>query len=187
MDLTKTAERTLRRVAKRPDLPGWWPLLTVILGVFFVVYLFWHLISPSPKAVSLGAKLAAPGTYGVPSTPSTGTPGPAGPTSSIPSITGGPSVVPVAAVSVAKSAALAFYTTDFSAVPLSPGAQLPTLSQSWPGAAVTAVEVQSTSPTTDVFRITVDPAPGSPSDPGPHYLSITVSLSAGKWGFSSGG
>lgn len=187
MDLTKTAERTIRRVTKRPDLPGWWPLLTVALGVFFVVYLFWHLISPAPQVASRVPPITTPGTSGVSAVAPTTTPGSPGPTARIPSVTGGVSVVPVAAVSVAKDAAIAFYTTNFSAVPLSSGAQLPTLSQSWPGAAVTSVEVQSTSPTSDVFRITVDPAPGSPSDPGPHYLSITVSLSAGKWGFSSGG
>lgn len=206
--LSTVAAKQWRRLSRRPTLPGWWPLFSVLLVVVGMGYLFVSLVSssPTPRAThdhslgnqTLGGQAASIGTFQG-SAPVTTAPSPshgsaAGSTTGnqavqVPSAnTTGPATmrVPSGALRVADKAALAYYTTNFSGVPLAAGAQRPRVSVAFPNATIVSSEALGGGGSQYVFQITVDPEPGSPNDPGDHYLDITVVDQGGQWAFSGG-
>jgi hypothetical protein len=186
--LSDVAAKQARRLARRPEMPTWTPILMGLLGVFFVVYLFIAILSPG----STTAQSASPGSTGAsttqpnntPTTTPTTTPQAAG-TQTMTNTAGQQVSVPTAAVNVAQAAALGFYTTKLSSVPLAQGASFPALTQAYPTATIVSTTAVSTAPTTNVFKVVVNPGP--PASPGDLALNITVVDQSGQWAYSSGG
>jgi len=193
-NLSEAAAKHARRLARRPEMPTWTPLLMVVLGVFFVVYMFVALITPSPSTQATAPTTTSP----VRPAPTSSTPQASSPSTSpsptanqtLPSITssgqsGAPVTVPTGAVTVAQAAALGVYTTHLSSVPLAQGSTFPALTQAYPNVQLVSTAVVSYSPPNATFRVTVDPGP--PASPGDLYLDIVVTDQNGQWSYVSGG
>jgi hypothetical protein len=181
--LSDVAAKQARRLARRPEMPTWTPILMGLLGVFFVVYLFVAIVTPAPKSAQSATATTQPSTT-QPTTPTT-TPTQPGGTKTVTNTSGQQVSVPTAALTVAQAAALGFYTTQLSSVPLATGSSFPSLSQAYPQAQLVSTTLVSSTPTSDVFKIVVNPGP--PAAPGELSLNITVVDQSGQWAYASGG
>ena len=201
--LSEIAQKQANKINRRPDLPGWWPLVTYLLAAGFIVYLFFSLIAgngapersahhgSAGSSLILGSATTSRGSGAGSTTPTTASPSTTTPSTSatgsvtqVSSVNGGTASVPTGAYQVAQEAGLALYTTNTSAVPLATGVSFPPLSTAYRQAQIVSTELVSSSADTYVIRVTVDPGP--PAQSGDLFVDITVVDQSGSWKYESG-
>lgn len=199
MSIRTAVLRQASQIRHYRDLPSWWNVLQVAIGVVFVLFIGYKLIAPEPEVSAYNAYIAEnPIDAGLGESPAPGTeadPGSAGAsdeatgsgaTASLALQDGTGNVsVPEEALSAGTAAATALFTTDFTSVPLSESAAVPTLPQKFPNPFVSEPLVASFSSSLIVFTFVVDPDSAEGPE-GPRRINVTVLKESGSWGYTGG-
>lgn len=180
-NLSSSASKRLASIKARPQLPEWWTLVQIGMGVAFFLFLAWRFMSPGP-----GSLPGEDGTVAGPSGPSITTPTTTAPAAmaSVPGPDGAALSVPSPALAQAQAAATALFTTDFSGVRLVAGSTPPALARSYPAPVLSEPRVDSQTATGFVFSFNVDPDGAGPEPV--RRIATSVVDDDGSWAYLAG-
>lgn len=196
MSLSSSARKQMSQIKSYDDVPSWWTVLQVVLGVAFFLFLGYKFIAPAdgvdPQveraieeyAERRDADAVTPGTA-----PTTGpeTNASEGGTTTLPRQDGeGDATVPTASLDVAYAAAAALFTGDFAEVPMVPGKDAPSVPGEFTDPQVPEPVVgymQGGTLITYAFNVDPDGPEGPEAVRG---LNVTVQSTDGAWGWNGG-
>lgn len=199
--LQRLADKRLKQLNSRPDLPPYWKAGQVLLGGMFVLYLAWSAMAPSPAPEqppaahgSIGSSAQDPATgtdsgndreaaSPVPSSTPVATDN-AEELVRISTVSGDKTVVPQAALVVARAATKARYTGDFTNVPHRSGETLPAVSVRSPKVKLGTTQLVTSTASTYMFSTKVDPDGSGPQ--AATYEPTQVVNVDGAWVYTSG-
>lgn len=198
-------QRTRKRILDGTDTPSWWIGVQVLLGVAFLVYLLFSfgtddapaggadpvagqfgagtVTTPDGPPRAGGGAVAAPDAPAAPDgteSPSAPTEAPSGASATVAAAGGGTLEVPGTALSVARSAAAAHMTGDWSAVALVEGTTPPTTGGEWSDPVLGDVVARRINDALLQFLVDVDPD-GPGAEPA---RSVTVHVARTDSGWS---
>lgn len=143
------------------NMPGWFSIFKIVVGVAFVGFLFYEAVIPTPHAPPRPV-IPVPITTVAPSTPQPSKPKPQ----------------LASASQEAAKMAVAIYTGKSTGIQTAPGVTFPTPSTVWSQASAGTVTKVSKSGSNATYKVQIYPAPSIP----PTYLDIyMVQSPTGGW------
>lgn len=195
--LSEAAGKRLRSVNRRQELPSWWTLGQIVVGVIFFCALAYSFMTDEntppvelpddPFAAPAETPVVDPGTVATVPAPVEPTapisPGPTAPTTTgtvtLPAADGTLVEVPVAAVDLAKAAAVANFTGNYVDVPVAAGVTRTPPLRLWLDAVAADVTVLTAVEGEFALNVTVDPDATGPETARPIVIPVTVE--DGSW------